>query len=333
MSLKAAIASKRKMPKQIEALEPMLIQNGLGWHDLRKLMFHRQSFLELDTRFGQLNSPRGVFEALNSSHALQHRIIADNDIESAMTEPPAHGRARIRGEVIRRLAGTTNSRADWSRILNLDEKRLLDLSDPFVAGEIWRTASPADYCDARFSSTFEELFEQRRESGPPSPWSRRQRALDLYLRGEFTAAEELLREVLAAQFEVPSTHTHLARILIMLNREDQAREQVALAWAARNQGPSYVTARTLFFQCLFAIFDGNGISVLVAEIKQVLSADGAHMDWSIQPMLDHVRPRLSRVDWRFLSTLAQTLSDSSNLPRLARLPEWRNAPAPIQNPA
>jgi hypothetical protein len=327
MSLRAAIASKRKMPKQVEALEPMLIANGLGWQDLRKMMFHRQSFLELDTRFGQLSSPRGVFEALDSSNALQHRIIADNDIESAMTEPPAHGRARIRGEVIRRLAGTTNSRADWSRIINLDEHKILDLSDPSAAREVWRDIGPGDLSDPRFPSSFEELFERRRESGPPSAWSRRQRALELYLRREFTAAEELLRGVLSEQYEVPSTHTHLARVLIMLNREDEAREQVALAWAARNQGPAYVTARTLFFQCLFDLFDGNAITGLVAQIKQVLSTGDAHMEWSIQPMLDHVRPRLSRVDWRLINALARALSSSSNLPRLARLPEWRNAAA------
>ncbi len=333
MSLKAAIASKRKMPKQVEALEPMLIGNGLGWQDLRKMMFHRQSFLELDTRFGQLNSPRGVFEALNKSNALQHRVIAENDIESAMTEPPAHGRAHIRGEVIRRLAGTTKSRADWSRIINLDERKLLDLSDPFATKEVWRAACPSDLCDARFASSFEEFFERRGEPGPPSPWTRRQRALEFYLHGEYTAAEELLRGVLAEQFEVPSTHTHLARVLMMINREDEAREQVAQAWAARNRGPAYVTARTLFFQCLFDLFDGNAITGLVAQIKQVLSAGDAHMDWTIQPMLDHVRPRLSRVDWRLINALAQALSSSSNLPRLARLPEWRNAPVLEQNPA
>ena len=327
MSLKAAIASKRKMPAQVQALEPMLIGNGLGWQDLRKLMFHRQSFLELDTRFGQLNSPRGVFEALNRTNALQHQLIADGDIESAMSEPPASGRAHIRGEVIRRLAGTTRSRADWSRIINLDEKKLLDLSDPFAAEEVWRAACTSDLCDSRYSYSFEELFERRRESGPPSPWARRQSALEFYLSGDFAVAEELLRGVLADQFEVPSTHTHLARVLMMVNREDVAREQVALAWAARNQGPAYVTGRTLFFQCLFAIFDGNAISGLVAQLKQVLSAGDAHMDWSIQPMLDHVRPRLSRVDWRFLNALARTLSNSSNLPRLSQVPEWRNVPA------
>ena len=120
---------------------------------------------------------------------------------------------------------------------------------------------------------------------------------------------------------------------MMVNREEDAREQVALAWEARNQGPAYVTARTLFFQCLFAIFDGNAISGLVAQLKQVLSAGDAHMDWSIQPMLDHVRPRLSRVDWRFLNAVARALSNSSNLPRLGQVPEWRNAPAREGEPA
>jgi hypothetical protein len=53
--------------------------------------------------------------------------------------PPEDTRARIRGEVVRRLsrAGTKYA-ADWIRIHDLEHHRELDLADPFETEERWR---------------------------------------------------------------------------------------------------------------------------------------------------------------------------------------------------
>jgi proteasome accessory factor A len=90
---------------------------------------------ELDTKFGRLGEP-GIFASLDRRPGtLQHRLARTLSIDDALHSPPATGRARIRGDVIRRFSGTYDSRADWSSIEC--SGRVLDLSDPFIAQEHW----------------------------------------------------------------------------------------------------------------------------------------------------------------------------------------------------
>jgi len=85
---------------------------------------------------------KGIFNALDAAGALQHRLDAVGDIEIATATPPAMGRAHIRGEAIRRLSAERGDwRCDWQNITNFADGRVLDLSDPFVAEEVWRDSS------------------------------------------------------------------------------------------------------------------------------------------------------------------------------------------------
>jgi hypothetical protein len=64
------------------------------------------------------------------------------DVTNAVTSPPQDTRARIRGEVVQRLsrAGIKYA-ADWIRICDLDQRRELDLANPFETQEQWREMS------------------------------------------------------------------------------------------------------------------------------------------------------------------------------------------------
>jgi hypothetical protein len=126
---------------------------------------------------------------------------------------------------------------------------------------------------------------------------------------------------------VPSSLCHLARVLLMTGREAEAREQIAAAWVIHEDAPTYVVARMIFFQLVFAMLDGaelNGaeIAAIVARIRAALSEPAAHLDWTILPMLDHLRPRLGEANYQFLRALAEALPD------LDEFPLWRNA-APV----
>src|SRR5260370_28673138 len=68
---------------------------------------------------------------------------------------------------------------------------------------------------------------------------RRQQAIECYLSGDYSAAEGLLRECAAAGFELASTHCHLARTLMMQDREQEAREEIRGARAFYDEEPSY----------------------------------------------------------------------------------------------
>jgi hypothetical protein len=47
------------------------------------------------------------------------------------------------------------------------------------------------------------------------------------------------------------------------------------------------------------------------------------MDWTIRPMLDHLRSRLGETNYNFLKALAAALSDAEGMTHLDDFPQWR----------
>lgn len=312
--LNDALTPNSTLPEEIAFLEPVLQSRGLRGEDLRKFLSCRTKLFEIDTRFGQLG-PRGIFEALDAAGVLNHRVSGVDNIEHAMTEPPATGRARIRGQVIKRLAGSGNLRCDWRCIVNREDRQMLDLSDPFMTEELWHPLRPQDFRDEWGSPA---------DADNQGQYARRQEAADCILSGDFSRAEALLRGLLEERFALPSTNCHMARVLLMTDRESEAREQINQAWAIREQANKYVVPRILFFRCLFAIFDGTEINSLVEEIRSELREPGAQLDWTILPMLNYLRSRLGEANFNFLSALAEVLSGAEATSCLDEFPQWRS---------
>jgi hypothetical protein len=94
----------------------------------------------------------------------------------------------------------------------------------------------------------------------------------------------------------------------------------------KNEAPAYVVPRILFLQCLVTMLDEADPSTIVRQIISSLGAPDAHLDWNIQPMLDHLRWQL-RSDYSFLMVLAEALSDANVMPHLDEFPQWRDAAA------
>ncbi|MGB9032306.1 MAG: proteasome accessory factor PafA2 family protein [Acidobacteriaceae bacterium] len=304
-------SAKRSSRSEVESagVDPLLHAHGLQRSDLDNLLARRQEFFALETRFGQLGS-RSIFHSLNAAGVLSHRIPGVDNIDHAVSNPPAGSRASIRGQVIQRLARDSHLQCGWEQIVDYKERRVLDLTDPFAQQESWRPLAEIDDDDVT-------------ESGPHA---RREAALSRYLQRDFIGAEELLRGCVAEEFELPSTFCHLTRVLLMMNRDGEAREEANHAWERRELAPPYVVARTLFFRCLFAMQDGAEFSAPLGQIKSVLHRFSAHSDWTIRPMLDHLRPRLGEPNYTFLRALADALSNPSAVPRLNDFPQWVDAP-------
>ncbi len=97
-----------------------------------KLLALRAQLCEIDTRFGQLG-PAGIFNSLDRSGVLDHRIVPAEQITAAVHTPPADGRARLRGEQIAKLYKRDgNFRCNWISVIDSAENRVLDLMDPFA---------------------------------------------------------------------------------------------------------------------------------------------------------------------------------------------------------
>jgi hypothetical protein len=327
LPLELALGPKSPIPKEVRSLTPLLRSRGFIWEDLKTLLQCRQKFFEIDMRFGQLG-PKGIFQPLDLAGVLNHRISGVDDIEQAVAEPPAAGRARIRGQAIRHLAAAEKVQCDWQHIVDFQAGKILDLSDPFACEESWRPLSHEERESLQMDSAFSHGGWDTENAHGRHGLSRRQEALDRFLCGDYAGAEALLRGLLQESFEVPSTHCHLARVLMMMDREGEAREQITQALAAREQADAYVVPRILFFQCVFAMFDGASLTTIVGQIKAALGAPGGQMDWTIQPMLAHLRARFAETNYQFLKALAEALSDTEAEPRLNAFPQWRDATTP-----
>jgi proteasome accessory factor A len=319
MPVELAIAPKRRRLKEVSSFDRRLRSQGLQWDQLRALLSCRKKFFEIDTRFGQLG-PRGIFCALDCAGVLNHHVDGVGPVEDAVTHPPAKGRAQVRGQAIRRLAGTSDAKCDWQRIVNYSAGQMMDLSDPFTSEESWE---PMEHWDFRHPRPWFEEFSG--ESDSQNPYLRRQDAADRIIGGDYAGAETILLGLLAERFMLPSSHCHMARVLLMTDREVEAREQIAQAWAIRAEAPAYVVARILFFQCVFDLFDNVDIGTTLATLKTSLSAPDAHLDWTIWPMLDHLRTRFGDANYWFLKALANALSDEGAMPNLSDFSQWTDA--------
>jgi hypothetical protein len=322
------LRSKSEIPKALRPVETQLESRGLTWDDVRNLIENRSKLFETDMRFGQLGL-QGIFNTLDRTGVLNHRVDAVGDIEAAMTEPPPGGRARVRGEVIRRLSGMPDVRCDWQRIVQYKERQVLDLSNPFVNEELWKSAGSADLDGAVLSPDRAGfLIRDSSNASEPSVYSQRVQAYECYQHGDYVAAEQLLRACVAAGYELASNRCHLARSLLMMDREAEARAEVEQAWAACADAYDYVPPRILFLRCLFAMLDGADYTAFIGQIKAVLNSNGARMNWTIHPVIDHLRSRLGRKNHRFLIALADALSETRSVQKLQRFREWREATIP-----
>lgn len=97
----------------------------------------RAELLELDLRFGELG-PRGIFTALDAGGVIAHRLLPPSEPGTAVEKPPALGRARLRGRMVRQLAGQGQRYVcDWGALYDRQARRVFDLSVPFAEAAEW----------------------------------------------------------------------------------------------------------------------------------------------------------------------------------------------------
>jgi tetratricopeptide (TPR) repeat protein len=186
-------------------------------------------------------------------------------------------------------------------------------------------------------SVTESASELAMSDAHVDPGYLRQLALTCFQGGDYFHTEEILRFLLAKGFEVPSTHCHLARVLILLNRETEAREEIVHAWESREKAQPYVLRRILFFQFLLALLDGRDgkdpekrkeIAQRITEIKAALQDESGHIDWTMQPVLDYLQPRLTPDAHTFLTVLLSVLCDRQHLHELDDFAVWWESSTP-----
>jgi len=111
---------------------------GLDPQQCGAVLSLRAQLLKLDMRFAQLGE-EGLFRAMDRGGRLDHSVSGVDNIEHAMANPPAQGRARLRGQCVQRFHGRRGRYCcDWQGVWDMDQRRMLDLSDPLSDREEWK---------------------------------------------------------------------------------------------------------------------------------------------------------------------------------------------------
>jgi tetratricopeptide (TPR) repeat protein len=152
----------------------------------------------------------------------------------------------------------------------------------------------------------------------------RQLALEMFLAGQYVQAEAAYRRLIEKQFELASSYCHLARVYLMTDRESEARIVVEEASNLLKESPAYVQGRIYFLKTLLQMLAGEEWQSGLKEIKTVLADCNAYMDWTIQPVLDHLQPRLEPDLYGLMTKIVSAICDHAKLPELESLEIWKN---------
>ena len=180
---------------------------------------------------------------------------------------------------------------------------------------------------------WKDWSEEEAEAMSPEQLSRRMAALRAYQTGDYTGAERLLRSLLVDRFEVPSTHCHLARVLLMQDRFQEAATEARAAWEHRAEAPFCIVLRTLWLRLALRytwpteVVETDSAPVILGRLKPALEREDAHSEWAMNPVLAHLERRLPADQHALLAALVAALNDASSVPALDRFPAWRDAPA------
>lgn len=324
----------------------------------------RAELCEIDLRFGQIEPP-SLFDALDRAGVLRHRVAGVHLVERAARLPPADGRARIRGQVVARLAGqTVMAVCGWNSIRDITSQRTLDLSSPFADVEIWHDRPPqsgtrrlvrdlAYLAVSRPPGVAAEAIRSAADAlcaaigAPPGEGNvtvddailLNNHAVSMRDAGRLDEAESLMRAALAIDVAIrPAGHpklrhrrNNLAAVLLLRGRIDEARREVTRAWSETGSQYDVTSARILTVRLAIALVDGEPAALFAGQLKNLLAIDpmpdyaGVDRQWRLDRMLALLTSRLEADSIALLRAIGDIANGQRPLHGLETLPMWRDA--------
>jgi hypothetical protein len=329
---------------EVQRLMPFVRQAGLEWDAFGSFLDLRDELFEIDTRFGQLGH-RGLFAGLDDSGMLVHRVEGAGDIARAIETPPDVPRARLRGQLVRQLAGNDERYCcDWEGVWDCEEGKRVDLRDPFGTTANWQ--------DWPGPAHFMGRIQRRRVRAdapvpsPPDPIVLSDRARQLRMRGQLEEAERIFRQAIAIEDarvpplspKRPHRRNHLSIVLMVAGKLAEARQVNAEAWRLKAEHHDLVSGRILFVRvALRFLFGERDVSLYLGQLKTLFgwTTLECHANiaptWEIPDVLEVLCQKLVPAEAALLVHISETLNDRGHLPRLERLAAWTAAaPMPLE---
>jgi tetratricopeptide (TPR) repeat protein len=143
--------------------------------------------------------------------------------------------------------------------------------------------------------------------------------------GDFQITEHLLNHLLNIEFDLSSTYIHLARLFLITDRLLNCNEFISKGWDMKSKAKSYVLARLLWFKITLALIENKTIENYLSQLNALLLKDEVFKEWTMLPVLDHIKPKLTEHQYALLTALVDAMSDKQNLAKLNDFEVWRNA--------
>ena len=232
------------------------------------------------------------------------------------------------GALAERQGRLDQALADLREARNIQEQNLgpthsdTEATTERLAQLLEQAGHPEEAEKLRGALNLEKLMRQ-----PGYALTLRSEARERFLGGKYADAERIYSNLVQQRFELSSTHCHLARVYLMTGREQEAAIQVELAWDHRANAQEYVVPRILFFRLVARMLAREEYAELLRQIECALRAPGAFETWTMQPVVDHLAPRLTSEQQALLTALVEALGDHKRLRDLAELPSWQQAMA------
>jgi hypothetical protein len=111
----------------------------------------------------------------------------------------------------------------------------------------------------------------------------------------------------------------------MTNDFKSMSEYANQAWSIHEGADNYVVPRILFFILTGRMLAGQFFDDVVCDISKALQKPNVSLEWTMSPVLELHKSRLSPDCFNLLTALIGALNNSTELDALKALPLWRNA--------
>lgn len=134
-------------------------------------------------------------------------------------------------------------------------------------------------------------------------------AFELLKSGEFSEAEAIYRHLLSHDFEPTGSGVHLTRCLLTVGgRDSEAEAQARLAWEQRGTAEPYQAGRALYLMALIDTLAGRDAAEHLTELGAVLKNSGARVGFTVEPMLEALRPRMTEDSFAFFKGMSEIMA-------------------------
>lgn len=135
--------------------------------------------------------------------------------------------------------------------------------------------------------------------------------MEAYKSGRINTARRLLASLILGKYQLASTNCHLARLDLLQDEIESVRNHVAEAWENRADAEPHVIPRIHWLNLACAYIAAESFddpNKILADLHASLDQAGAIVEWTMQPVLEHIKPKVTEAQYKLLAEFVDKMS-------------------------